>query len=115
MNKTLQFILLSSFIFIFETNLIAGFLPDKLYKSIENKVKENVGMEKPNYDEFMEEEKVEKVRPQIREEYIKKQFVKKEDIIEVSTIKKEAISIEMEATQFFDSLNQEYKKPINME
>lgn len=114
MNKILQFIVPILFLFTFTTNLTAGFLPDKIYKSIENRVKENVGMEKPNYDEFIVEEK-EHIKPQVREEYIKKQFLKKEDIAENDVLIKEEISIEMEATQFFDSLNQEHTKPVDME
>lgn len=111
MNKILQFIVLSSFLTV---SLTAGLLPNNLYKSIENKVKKNIGMDKPNYDEFIVEKK-EHIKPQIREDYIKQQFLKKEDITEEDILVKEEISIEMEATKFFDSLNEEHTKPVDME
>lgn len=117
MNRTLKIITFT--LFIFTSNLFAGFLPAKIYKSFESTLKDNVesiGMEKPNYDAFIIEGKEEiLVTPQQREEFIKKQFLKKEDILAVDEVVKEEISIEMEATQFFDSLNKEHTKPVDME
>ncbi len=116
MNKILQFIIAIFFIFTFHTNLSASFLVDKIYKSFENKVKENIGMQKPNYNEFISRKKEKKIiTPQEREEYIKRQFMQKKDISTIETVIKEEISIETETTQFFDSLNQEHKIPVNME
>lgn len=113
MSKILHLI---SLIFIFHINLSAGFLPNKIYKSFENKVKQNVGMGKPNYDQFILKEKQKKtITPKQRKQYLKKQFVQKHNIAKVNPLVKEKISIEIEASQFFDSLNQEHKKPINME
>lgn len=111
MNRILQFTI---FLFIFSTSLSAGFLPSQIYKSIENKVKESIDMQKPDYDKFIRQEEQKIQDPQDREEYIKNQFLEKDDIVD-DVINKEEISIEREATQFFDSLNQEHKKPVDME
>lgn len=116
MNKILKFLTIITLFLLYKASLIAGFLPDKLYKSIEKAVKVNTGMEKPDYDEYASEEEIKEIETaEEREEFIKSQFVKKEDIVGVYNIEKEKIRVETEATEFFDSLNEENKKPVNME
>jgi len=62
----------------------------------------------------LEEEKAKKIAT-IKKEAVKKQFATKVDLKPVEKVKKEDIKIDKEATEFFDTLNSEENKPVNIE
>lgn len=116
MNKILYLIVITSFLTLFQTQLLAGLIPDKIYKSIENKVKNSIGMDKEDYDQYRAQKEEENLTTPIeREAYLKEQFAKEEELMSIENIEKEEISIELEAIQFFGSLNKDTQKPVDME
>jgi len=62
----------------------------------------------------LEEEKAKKIAT-IKKEAVKKQFATEVDLKPVEKVKKEDIKIDKEATEFFDTLNSEENKPVNIE
>ena len=50
-----------------------------------------------------------------REAFLKEQFISKKELLGVKEVEKEAISVDVEAIQFFNSLNSDDQKPINIE
>ncbi len=88
----------------------------KLFKSIEETVKSTADIVTNNQDySDLSEENLVKLTPQQRKEFLQKQFISQEDLQEMGDVQKEEINIEIEAIQFFETLNPEVSKPIDIE
>lgn len=109
-----------TFSFIVTNLLYAGSLFKdtgiKLFKSIEETVKSTTEIvtNTQDYSDLSEEELV-KLTPEQRKEFLQKQFISQEDLKEMGDVQKEEINIEIEAIQFFETLNPEVSKPIDIE
>ena len=88
----------------------------KFFKSIQETVRSTaeVVTNSQDYSDLTQEELV-KLTPEQRKEFLQKQFISQEDLKAIGDVEKEEINVEIEAIQFFESLNPDTAKPIDIE
>lgn len=90
----------------------------KIYNAITSSIKSNTDIVPSAMNSSLLKVPVigEKITPpQEREIFLKEQFTSKKDLLGVRKIEKEKISVNQEIVEFFNSLNNHVKKPINIE
>ena len=103
-------------------NSLLGKGKKKIYKAVDNSVKASLNIAETSVDIIQAvnskpngKERVKELTPEERQEFLQKQFTSKEDILNMQTVKKEEINVDMEVTEFFNSLNMQEQKPVNIE
>lgn len=92
----------------------------KIYKSNGNiiKVSKSIIQMKLNISKAIQEihsEKDKRLSVKERKAYIEKHFTSREELLRSKSVEKEVINAETELIKYFNSLNHQIKKPINIE
>ena len=89
-------------------NVVIKPMDTNIIKPFKNKVLQ------PYSPALEKQRKIQKLKEAKQKEEVKKQFAKPTDL-KVAPVKKENIKVDKESVEFFNTLNNEDNKPVNME